>query len=169
MIRPIKASDIEAVVTIYNYYITNTIVSFEEEPVSTKQMKKRVNDVLTIGYPWLVAEEAGEIIGYAYANQWNVRAAYQYSAEVTVYLSYLNTASLNTARGWGTKLYEALFTRLKEMSVHTVIGGISLPNPASVALHEKFAMTKVAHYKEVGYKYNKWIDVGYWQGKLQNE
>jgi phosphinothricin acetyltransferase len=161
MIHPITPNDIEAVTAIYNYYITNTIVSFEEESISTNEMNQRVHSVLSSGFPWLVAEQADEIIGYAYANRWNVRTAYKYSAEVTVYLS-----NLNTLNGWGTKLYDELFTELKAMSIHTVIGGISLPNPASVALHEKCGMTKVAHYKEVGYKFNKWIDVGYWQGEL---
>jgi len=161
MIRPIKPSDTEAVVDIYNYYISNTIVSFEEVPISANEMKQRIDKVLFVEFPWFVAEENGEIIGYAYASQWNERSAYKYSAKVTVYLSHLSTAI-----GWGTKLYAALFAALKKRSIHVVIGGISLPNSASVAIHEKFGMTKVAHFKAVGYKYDKWIDVGYWQGNL---
>jgi len=161
MIRQIKLNDTEAIIDIYNYYISNSIVSFEEEPVSANEMKERIDEVLAARFPWLVAEENGKIIGYAYASEWNVRSAYKHSAEVTVYLSHLKIT-----KGWGTKLYAALFTALKKQSIHVVIGGISLPNSASIALHEKFGMAKVAHFKEVGYKYDKWIDVGYWQGEL---
>jgi len=161
MIRSINSRDTEAVVNIYNYYIDNTIVSFEEKPILGCDMLERIATVHSAGYPWLVAEDQNKIVGYAYANQWNNRAAYKHTAEVSVYLSYLDMS-----RGWGTKLYESLFEKLRNMSIHTVIGGISLPNPASVALHEKFGMTQVANFKEVGYKYDKWIDVGYWQGEL---
>lgn len=161
MIRRVRSGDIEAVAAIYNYYILNTAVSFEEVPVPVNEMKSRIDKVITAGFPWLVAEEDGRMIGYAYAGQWNVRTAYRHTAEVTVYLSHLNTS-----RGWGTKLYEALFAELKKMSIRMVIGGIALPNPASVALHEKFGMVKVAHYKEVGYKFSQWIDVAYWQKEL---
>jgi len=124
-------------------------------------MQKRIDNVLSAGYPWLVAEEDNEIVGYAYANLWNNRAAYKHTAEVSVYLSHLFMS-----KGWGTKFYSTLFFELKKMSVHVVIGGISLPNSSSVALHEKFGMKKIAHFKEVGYKYHKWIDVGYWQVEL---
>jgi len=161
MIRSINSRDTEAVVNIYNYYIGNTIVSLEEKPILGCDMLERIATVQSAGYPWLVAEDQNEIVGYAYANQWNNRAAYKHTAEVSVYLSYLGISS-----GWGTKLYESLFEKLRNMSIHMVIGGISLPNPASVALHEKFGMAQVANFKEVGYKYGKWIDVGYWQGEL---
>ena len=69
------------------------------------------------------------------------------------------------SKGWGTKLYETLFAQLKDCSVHSVIGVIALPNPASIALHEKFGMEKVGHFKKVGFKFNKWVDVGYWQSQ----
>lgn len=161
MIRIIEPGDIEAITAIYNYYITDTTVSFEEKPVTVDEMEGRVDKVLAAGFPWLVAVEDGNVIGYAYACQWNVRAAYKYSAEASVYLSYMHTS-----KGWGTRLYERLFEELRKISVHTVIGGVALPNPASVALHERLGMEKVAHYKEVGYKFGQWIDVGYWQKKI---
>ncbi|HEX7025861.1 MAG TPA: arsinothricin resistance N-acetyltransferase ArsN1 family B [Gammaproteobacteria bacterium] len=161
MIRSAEPDDIKAIAAIYNYYITDTVVSFEETPVAVDEMKVRVNKVLLAGFPWLVAVEGGDVIGYAYACQWNTRTAYKYSAEVSVYLS-----RAHVSKGWGTRLYDKLFEELKSGSVHTVIGGVALPNPASVALHEKFGMEKVAHYKEVGYKFGRWIDVGYWQKKI---
>jgi len=161
LIRKIQINDIQAVVAIYNYYISNTIVSFEEQPISAKEMRLRINKVTSAGFPWLVAEEHGKIIGYAYSYLWNDRSAYKKSAEVTVYLSHLHTS-----KGWGTKFYDALFVALKKIPIHIVIGGIAIPNPASIALHEKFGMVKVAHFKKIGFKFNKWIDVGYWQKEL---
>lgn len=124
-------------------------------------MSNRIEEVIPSGLPWLVAEERGEVIGYACATKWNKRFAYRFSVEATVYLSPTSASD-----GWGTKLYEALFTELEGCFIHTVIGGIALPNPASIALHEIFGMEKVAHFKEVGYKLDKWIDVGYWQVQL---
>jgi len=108
-----------------------------------------------------VVEEDGLVCGYAYATQWNKRAAYRKTAEVSVYLSHLATG-----KGLGSRLYEALFTQLREKQLHIVIGGVTLPNPASIALHEKFGMKKVAHFEQVGYKFGQWLDVGYWQVSL---
>lgn len=158
MIRPATARDAEAIVRIYNYYILNTVVTFEEQVVSANEMAKRVESVQSAALPWLVSEQHNRVVGYAYAGQWHRRSAYRYSAECTVYLE-----PDATGRRLGTELYDALFPILRSKGVHTVIGGISLPNDASVALHEKFGMSKAAHYKEVGFKFNRWIDVGYWQ------
>ena len=154
-------SDAEAIARIYNHYILNTVVTFEEQTVSADEMAGRVKAVEAASFPWLVCEHAGQIVGYAYANKWNARSAYRYSAECTV---YLDTA--RTGQGFGTALYDALFAILRDKKMHTVIGGIALPNEASVAIHEKFGLKKVAHYQEVGFKFNRWIDVGYWQVTL---
>ncbi len=162
MIRHATSGDAPAIASIYNYYIANTVVTFEEQPMSDAAMAGRICDVQESGLPWLVAEErAGEVLGYAYASRWNGRCAYRYAVEVTVYLS-----PDATSRGLGSQLYEALFDELRQRSMHVAIGGIALPNEASVALHEKFGMEKVAHFKEVGYKSDRWLDVGYWQGML---
>ena len=101
------------------------------------------------------------MVGYAYATKWKERSAYRFSAEVSVYLS-----NQVQGRGLGASLYETLFSKLKEGGINTVIGGITLPNPASVALHEKMGMKKVAHFENVGFKFNQWQDVGYWQLSL---
>jgi L-amino acid N-acyltransferase YncA len=161
MIRSATPGDGDAVATIYNHYVANTIVTFEEEPVSAGQMAGRIADAHDQALPWLVLEEVGSIVGYAYASQWKARSAYRYAVEVTVYL-----APDAAGRGFGTQLYAALFAQLRSRSIHTAIGGIALPNPASIALHEKFGMTKVAHFAEVGFKLGQWIDVGYWQKRV---
>ena len=158
MIREARDSDADSIAEIYNYYIRETVITFEEEEISGNEINSRMQEVRNSGFPWIVAEEEGKIIGYAYATKWNVRSAYRFSAQVAVYIS-----NACTARGWGTELYDELFSRLKAINMHVVIGGITLPNDASVALHEKFGMTKVAHFKEVGKKFGCWLDVGYWQ------
>ena len=164
MIRPAGPGDAGAVAHIYNYYIANTVVTFEEGAVSPRDMRGRIATSITSDLPWLVAEDdAGDVVGYAYASQWQGRCAYRFAVEVTVYLS-----DAATSRGWGSRLYDALFSDLRNKSMHVVIGGIALPNPASVALHEKFGMEKVAHFREVGFKFGHWVDVGYWQGMLND-
>jgi len=162
VIRDAKAQDANEIANIYNYYVTNTAITFEETPVSVDEMSERIKETTSLGLPWLVAQDKGEIQGYAYASKWKGRYAYRYSVEITVYLSHLATS-----QGWGSQLYQQLFKRLKQASVHAAIGGIALPNKASVALHEKFGMKKVAHFEEVGFKFNQWVDVGYWQIKLE--
>jgi phosphinothricin acetyltransferase len=164
MIREATEEDAEAVTKIYNYYIQNTVITFEEDHLNPSDFIERIRKVQKSGFSWLVAEVGGEIIGYAYSSKWNDRTAYRHTAEVSVYLAHHVRYE-----GWGTKLYEALFASLREKSIHIAIGGITLPNPASVAIHEKFGMEKVAHFKQVGYKFGSWLDVGYWQVQLRNE
>lgn len=157
-IRSATSSDCEAIAQIYNYYIRETIITFEEQEVTAEEMEVRVEDVVTAGLPWLVVEDAGGIAGYAYAKKWKVRAAYRHSVETTIYLE-----PTRTGMGIGRFLYEALIGVLREKPIHTIIGGIALPNAASVALHERLGFVKVAHFAEVGFKFNQWIDVAYWQ------
>jgi len=161
MIRAAELSDAKALSDIYNHYVLNTVVTFEEEPVSTAEMASRLSDTLGADLPWLVVEDHSQVVGFAYASKWKGRCAYRYSVEVTVYLSHLVIG-----KGIGSTLYSRLFELLRAESIHVVLGGISLPNDASIALHEKFGMKKVAHFDEVGYKFGNWVDVAYWQGKL---
>ena len=156
------ADDAEAIVAIYNHYVLNTAISFEEEPVSADEMRTRIAGVLDAGLPWLVAMEGTRLLGYAYATKWRVRHAYRFSVESSVYL-----AQDAASRGIGTALYRALLSRLRDTGVHLVIGGIAQPNPASVGLHEKMGYQQAAMFKEVGFKFGKWIDVGYWQLNLE--
>ena len=146
---------------IYNHYVTETVVTFEEEPIPAEEISHRVDEVRSAALPWLVAEEEGRVVGYAYARPWNPRSAYRFSAEITVYLAHDRTR-----RGIGSKLYDHLFRILQARGIHAVMGGIALPNEASVALHERFGLRKVAEFREVGFKFDRWIDVGYWQRTL---
>lgn len=158
MIRSVQPRDAAAIAHLYNHYITDTIVTFEEESVSATDMSARIKDTCAAGLPWLVSEEAGVVLGYAYASKWKSRCSYRHSVESTIYLD-----RSATGRGLGTTLYRALLDEIGKQGLHAVIGGIALPNPASVALHEKLGFAQVAHFREVGWKFNQWIDVGYWE------
>jgi phosphinothricin acetyltransferase len=158
VIRDIEERDFDTIVDIYNHYIRDTNISFEEIEIDTKEISTRIDRVRSAGLWWLVFVECDRVLGYAYATPWNDRSAYRYSVEVSVYLDHQATG-----QGIGNKLYGELFHRLRGKSIHAVIGGIALPNPGSIKLHEKFGMQQVAHYKQVGYKFGQWVDVGYWQ------
>jgi phosphinothricin acetyltransferase len=157
IVRKVEVTDSAQIAAIYNFNIENTHHTFETEPVNSVEMQNRIETII-VNYPFFVAEENGEIFAYAHAAQYKSRCAYKSSAEITVYVK--NEIS---GKGIGTKLYEKLFEELFKTDVHAVIAGIALPNEASIKLHEKFRMEKVAHFREVGYKFGKWIDVGYWE------
>jgi L-amino acid N-acyltransferase YncA len=160
-IRPATAFDAESVAGIYNHYVLNSVVTFEEDAISAADMAGRIAEVRSDALPWLVAERRDHVVGYAYASKWKGRCAYRFSVESTVYL-----APGASGHGLGSQLYAALLAQLKANGLHAVMGGIALPNAASIALHEKFGMIQVAHFKEVGFKFGQWIDVGYWQRLL---
>ena len=157
IVRPVTLKDAAAVAAIYNHYVLHTIVTFEEEAISTAEMKARIKEITAV-LPFFVAVEKGSVVGYAYANKWKSRCAYRFSVESTVYL-----APAAAGRGLGTQLYTALLAALRKLGRHGIIAGVALPNPASVALHEKLGFAKIGHFKEVGWKQNQWIDVGYWE------
>ncbi len=156
-IRKVNLTDAAQVAEVYNYYIKNSHQTFETEPLSADEMRERITEICA-DYPFLVAEEDGEILGYACATRFKMRQAYEYSAEVSIYVK--NDAK---QRGIGTLLYTKLFDELADTDVHAIIAGISLPNDASIKFHEKKGFLKVAHFREVGYKLGRWIDVGYWE------
>jgi len=160
-VRAAEPSDAAAVAEIYNHYVRETIVTFEEEPVTAAEIARRMEDVRISRLPWLVADRAGRTVGYAYARPWKPRHGYRFSTEVAVYV-----APDRGRQGIGSLLYSALLADLPERDVHAALGGIALPNDASVALHEKFGFRKVAHLAQVGFKFGRWIDVGYWQRLL---
>ena len=163
IIRKVKQSDSFEIAQIYNHYIKNTVITFEEQEVSQGDISNRIENVLSESLPWIVAEIDKNIVGYAYATKWKVRSAYRFSVESTVYINQNFIGN-----GIGSLLYKELLLQLKNSGIHAVIGGIALPNPSSIALHEKFGFEKVAQFKEVGIKFNKWIDVGYWQLQLNS-
>lgn len=160
-VRSVTAADAEAVADIYNHYVVHTTVTFEEEPVDVSEMARRIEERRAAAFPWLVAERSGAVVGYAYATAWRARHAYRFSAETTVYV-----ASGQGGLGTGSLLYGDLLRGLRDRSIRAVMGGIALPNAASVSLHEKLGFKKVAHFEQAGFKLDRWIDVGYWQRLL---
>lgn len=162
MIRQATPADAAAIVAIYNHYVLTTTVTFEEQAVTMAQMAERIAQVQADGLPWLVLEQNGEVLAYAYATKWRVRTAYRFSVESTVYVK-----DGITGKGIGSQLYQQLLAELKALGLHLVIGGITLPNEKSVALHEKFGFEKCGHFQQVGFKFEQWRDVGYWQKLLQ--
>jgi|GEM_PF-134670 len=156
-IRKVKLEDAKQICDIYNHYVVNTVISFEEEAVSEEELGRRISSV-TRSYPWIVCSVAGQIKGYAYASSWKERSAYRHTAEVAIYVE-----KGELGKGLGTKLLERLLEELRAMDIHVAMAVIALPNEKSVGLHEKFGFRKVAHFTEVGYKKGSWIDVGYWE------
>lgn len=161
LVRPCKESDAARICEIYNRFVRETVVTFEEQPVTPADIAGRIRKVIRT-LPWLVCEERGTVAGYAYAAPWHARSAYRYSVESTIYLM-----PESCGRGLGTRLYSTLLEALEARGIHCVIGGIALPNPASVALHEKVGFAKVGHLHEVGFKLGRWVDVGYWERVLR--
>lgn len=157
VIRCVRSTDSAKITEIYNFYVLNTHHTFETEAVSEPEMRRRIVEI-SENHPFLIAEKADEILGYAYAARFKQRKAYRFSAEVSVYVK--NGANGN---GIGRRLYENLFNELEKTDVHMIIAGIALPNEASVRLHERFDFEKTAHFREVGFKFGRWIDIGYWQ------
>lgn len=159
MIRPASDGDAPYIAAIYNPYVAGTSISFEEQSISAHEMLQRIHEVRGASLPYLVLENAeSAVIGYAYASKWKGRCAYRFSVETSIYL-----AESAVGQGFGAQLYRALLDQLRATQVHLAIAGIALPNHASIALHERLGFEKAAHFKEVGFKFGKWVDVGYWQ------
>lgn len=160
-IRPAVETDAAAIAAIYAHYVRETTITFEEDVVTPGDMGARMASVAAAGLPWLVVSRGPDVYGYAYATPWRPRTAYRFSVETTVYLAHDAVG-----RGLGTRLYTDLLVRLSDLGLHVALGGIALPNAASVALHESCGFRKVAHLSEVGFKFGRWVDVGYWQRAL---
>ena len=145
---------------IYAPFVSDSPVSMEETPLSSDEMADRIRS-MSGTYPWLVAEHDGETAGYAYASQHRVRAAYRWAVDVTVYV-----AAGHRRRGIGRALYGSLLPLLRDQGFHNACAGITLPNEASVALHESFGFRLVGVYREIAWKAGEWRDVGWWQRRL---
>ena len=163
MIRDVELADAEAITKIYNHYVERTVITFEMDLVNLNEMQRRIQNILAAGFPWLVKQgAAGEVVGYAYVGSWRARAAYRASVESAVYVS-----CDQTGKGVGRELYEALLDRLQESgNVHVVVGVITVPNDASIGLHRKLGFEEVGIYREVGRKFERWIDVQTMQLKM---
>jgi phosphinothricin acetyltransferase len=155
-VRIAQPDDAAALAAIYAPYVTDTAITFEIEPPDAAEMAWRMSKVLA-RLPWLVAERDGAVLGYAYASAHRDRAAYQWSVDVAIYVD--RTAH---RKGVGRVLYAPLLAVLRRQGFHQAYAGITLPNPASVGLHEAMGFTPVGVYREVGYKAGAWRDVGWW-------
>ena len=160
MIRPFESKDIEELLEMYNYFVLHSTATFDIEPLALETFAEKLiridND-----FPFIVFEEEGEILGYAYGSKFRPKPAYNTTVESTVYVKH------DTQRKKiGSLLYEELIEQLKAANFHTVLGVLTLPNDASVRLHEKFGFKQVAYLKQVGYKFDTWLDVGFWQLNL---
>jgi len=160
-IRVACPEDAEAILAIYTPIVRETAISFEVEPPTYVEMHERIATTLR-RLPWLVCERQGEVLGYVYASPHRARAAYQWSVDVSV---YIHAKARRT--GMGRALYHALFQLLGLQGFYQCFAGITLPNPASVGLHEALGFQPVGVYQAVGYKLGGWHDVGWWQRALQ--
>src|SRR5262245_54900386 len=161
-IRMADAGDAAAVAAIYRPYVTDAVTSFETDPPGAAEMRARIETVL-VHAPWLVCTgDGGEVIGYAYAGRDRERAAYQWSVDVAVYIH-----AAHHRRGVGRALYEKLFALLKVQGFFVAHAGVTLPNAASVGLHESFGFVPVGVYPAVGWKFGAWHDVGWWRLPLR--
>lgn len=159
IIREATVQDAEAILAIYTPYVLETPISFEEEPPSLQELRRRMQS----GYPWFVATHEDEVIGYAYGSQHRARPAYRWSVEVTVY-----TTPKSHRTGVGRQLYTALFQRLAELGFCTAFAGVTLPNEASVGFHEAMGFQSIGVFRNIGFKLGRWHDVAWFQRPLRD-
>jgi L-amino acid N-acyltransferase YncA len=159
-IRLAGPDDASAIAAIYAVIVESTGISFEEVAPGADVMRARIEETTRM-YPWLVFEEAGCVVGFAYSYAHRERAAYRWSVDVSVYL-----AESARGRGVGTKLYSALLCILEAQGFRRVFAGIALPNDASIALHTALGFTRVGIYHDVGYKLGAWRDVAWFERPL---
>ena len=157
MIRNVKTCDAKDIALIYNYYIENSTITFETDSVSEEEMACRIVDI-SEKYPYFVYEDCGKVVGYCYVSSWKKKTAYNKTVESTIYIDkdFQN-------KGVGRALMNKFINELREKSFHAVIACITIPNPISVKLHEELGFRQVSEFREVGFKFEKWLDVGDWE------
>jgi len=158
-VRPATRADAEAICSIYRPIVNGTAISFEELAPDVAEMARRM--LARPRLPWLVADGAGRVVGYAYASRHRHRAAYRWSADSSVYLD-----PEHRSRGVGRLLYECLIVEVRELGYVSLFASITLPNKASVALHEAVGFAALGVFRHAGYKHGTWYDVGWWQRSL---
>lgn len=160
-LRAAAPEDAAAIAAIYAPHVRGGIVSFEVDPPDAAAMAARMAAGGGL-YPWLVAEdEQGAVAAYAYASRFRERAAYRFAVETSIYVG-----DAAQRRGIGRRLYTALIATLRAQGYVHAVGGIALPNPASVALHETLGFRRIGAYEDIGFKAGQWISVGLWQLEL---
>lgn len=161
VIREARTTDVTALLAIYRPYVVETTITFEYQVPTEKEFSQRMEHTLT-RYPYLVAEVAGTVMGYAYASVYKPREAYDWSCEVTVYVK-----QDEKARGVGSALYQRLEELLTKQGICTLVACITAGNAASIAFHEKWGYLEVARFEQLGYKFGAWQDVLWFQKQLQ--
>ena len=161
-IRPVEAADAKQLLAIYTPYVLNTAITFETEIPTIEEFERRIAETQS-SHPYLVAEDKGQIVGYAYAHAYYGRAAYAWTVEVSIYVD-----QVARAKGIGTALYDRLEELLIEQGMTQALACISLPNEASIQFHQKRGYEEVAHFKKVGYKLGQWRDIVWLQKELQD-
>jgi L-amino acid N-acyltransferase YncA len=164
IVRAVVRNDASQIAEIYNHYILTSHATFELETIDEVEMNKRIGDTVDLGYPFFVAADGHRICGYAYARPFRPRPGYRFAAEIAAYVKHNDQQ-----RGVGRQLYNGLIPQLFNDGFHSLIATIALPNDASVRLHESFGFEKAGHFREVGRKFDRWVDVGYWQLLRQND
>ena len=159
-VRSASMQDAAAIQAIYAPIVERTAISFEDEPPAVEEMARRIVHTLQ-AYPYLVAEQDGQLLGYAYAGPHRARPAYRHSVDVTAYV-----AEAARKQGVAKALYGELLAALAGAEYHAAFAGIALPNPASEALHRAAGFELVGIYREVGFKFGRWHDVAWWQRLL---
>jgi len=165
MIREVQLSDAESICNLYNYYIEETIITFEDQLLQPSDIEERIwKTRLMMGYPYIVYEMDNQVVAYAYLEKWRSRPAYDISMETSIYVD-----KDFQGKGIGNRLYSELIRRGKELNLHSLIGVISLPNDVSRNLHRKLGFQLTGHIREAGRKFDKYIDIEYWQLILKSE
>jgi L-amino acid N-acyltransferase YncA len=160
LIRLATEDDAVAMAAIYAPYVRETAISFELEPPDAAAFRTKIRDVLKLA-PWLVCEDAGVVVGYAYASSFRARPAYRFTVETSVYVR-----SDTRSRGVGRALYGELIDRLVHQRFRRAIGGMTVPNAASARLHQALGFERVGVFREVGFKFGQWHDVEFWEREL---
>lgn len=163
VIRLAQESDADRLLNIYAPIVNETAISFELVPPTVAEFRQRISNILS-SHNWLIIEEGNSILGYAYASKFRDREAYQWTAEVTIYVD-----PAHHRRGIAQALYLSLFEALRLQGFCNAIAAIVLPNPASVRLHEKLGFKPLGVLRSVGYKLGQWHDIGWWQVKFQDD
>ena len=161
IIRPVQHSDAATIRAIYQPYVTDTAITFEVNVPTVQEFERRITKTLT-QFPYLVAEVDGKVVGYAYASTYYARAAYDWTTELSIYVS-----KEARGQGIGSDLYTALEEELQARGYLRFLACIAVPNEASISMHEKRGYVQVAHFPKIGYKFNKWHDIVWMQKTIE--
>jgi phosphinothricin acetyltransferase len=164
IIRNASETDLPPILDIYNHVIINTTAVYSEQPHTLKMRQDWYNDRVAHNFPVFVADDGGDVAGFATFGHFRVWPCYRYTVELSVYV-----AEGHRGKGISKLLLKALTARAIEMNIHVMIAGISADNSISLALHQSFGFTEVAHFKEVGYKFGRWLDLKFLQLTLNNK